>query len=195
MKPRSPFGHAAIYALAVTAIASSAQAGPFLELDGVRGESADKKPPPPPPPPKSRPQQGKDIQAPGNGPQGGLLLPAVQSPRESGGSGHSPPPPPPPPPPQSNQAKTGYDVKVGAKPRSSRPNIAVGDINGDGKANAANGHPPAAKLTMRKSGGSEAMQPDIITGAGPGGGPHIREQKSGDSKSPMPRQPGRIRKP
>lgn len=159
MKPRTPFGHAAVYALAVTAIASSAQAGPFLEFDGVRGESADKKPPPPPPPPKSRPQQSRDVQAPGSGPQEGLLLPAVQSAREAGGSGHSPPPPPPPPPPKGNQADTGLNISSGnATPRRSRPNIAVGDINGDGRATASGRHIRDVKLTTRKSGGVEASQ-------------------------------------
>ena len=45
MISRSPFGHAAVYALAVTAIATSAQAGPFIEFEGVHGESGDKNPP------------------------------------------------------------------------------------------------------------------------------------------------------
>jgi len=157
MKPRSPFGHAAIYALAVTAIATSAQAGPFIEFEGVPGESGDKKPPPPPPP-KSRPQQSKDVQAPGSGPQEGLLLPAIQSARESGGSGHSPPPPPPPPP-KGNQADSGLKISSGnATSRRSRPNIAVGDLNGDGRANASGRHIRDIKLTTRKSGGVEAGQ-------------------------------------
>lgn len=159
MKPRSPFGHAAVYALAITAIATSAEAGPFLELDGVRGEAAEKKrPPPPPPPPKSRPQQGKDIQAPGGGPQEGLLLPAIQSAREAGGSGHSPPPPPPPPPPpKGNQADASLDIAANTNhPRKSRPNIAVGDINGDGRAELGSGrHFRDAKLTPRKAGGGQ----------------------------------------
>lgn len=158
MKTRSPFGHAAVYALAITAIATSAEAGPFLELEGVRGEAAEKKkPPPPPPPPKSRPQQGKDVQAPGGGPQEGLLLPAIQSAREAGGSGHSPPPPPPPPPPKGNQADTGLDLASNATAaRRSRPNIAVGDINGDGRSDRAYpAHFREAKLTPRKAGGGQ----------------------------------------
>lgn len=155
MKPRSPFKHAAVYALAVTAIATSAEAGPFLELDGVKGEAAEKKRPPPP---KSRPQQGKDIQAPGGGPQEGLLLPAIQSAREAGGSGHSPPPPPPPPPPpKGNQAGGSLDIAASANyPRKSRPNIAVGDIDGDGRGELGAGrHFRDAKLTPRKAGGGQ----------------------------------------
>jgi hypothetical protein len=159
MKSGFPFGHAVVYAIAVTTMVTPAEADPYLlELDGIRGESPDKKrPPPPPPPPKSRPQQSKDVQAPGSGPQEGLLLPAIQSAREAGGSGHSPPPPPPPPPPKGNQADTGLNISSGnATPRRSRPNIAVGDLNGDGLANASGRHIRDAKLTTRKAGGIEA---------------------------------------
>jgi hypothetical protein len=157
MKSRFPFGHAAVYAIAVTAMATPADADPYLlELDGVRGEAPDKKPPPPPPP-KSRPQQGKNVQAPGNGPQEGLLLPAIQ--RDTGsGSGHTPPPPPPPPPPQGNQANNDLGVGRGGDiPRRGRPTVAVGDINGDGRAGqAASGHFREAKLTPRKGGSEQA---------------------------------------
>jgi hypothetical protein len=160
MKSRFPFGHAAVYAIAVTAVVTPAAADPYLlELGGIRGESPEKKrPPPPPPPPKSRPQQSKNVQAPGSGPQEGLLLPAIQSAREAGGSGHSPPPPPPPPP-KGNQAETALNMSAGnASPRRSRPNIAVGDLNGDGRADASGRHIRNVKLTPRKSGGTEAAQ-------------------------------------
>jgi hypothetical protein len=146
------------------ALAGGAFAGPFIKIDGVKGETTEQ---------QAEPETASNKKAPKPKPQKGLLLPAIQKARDvapsggGGGGGSTPPPPPPPPPPPKG-----------------KPQTAVGDINGDGLDNPA----PRAIITPRKT-GDDKMNPQSQA---PKRGT-LSTRKAGEGQGQRSRRVGQIR--
>jgi FG-GAP repeat len=102
-------------ALSVTMVGVASAHGGYIELDGVKGEVEKKRPKG-----EKGAEKPKDIATKPEKPRG-LLLPAVQ------------------------KASDMTPDTLPPSPRKSRPNVAAGDVNGDGRADVATPRQPAAR--------------------------------------------------
>lgn len=126
------------------ALAGGAFAGPFIKIDGVKGETTEQ---------QAEPETASDKEAPKPKPQKGLLLPAIQKARDV-----APPPPPPPPPPKGKPQTAVGDINGDGLDNPAPRAIITPRKTGDDKMNPQSQAPKRGTLSTRKAGEGQGQR-------------------------------------